>query len=65
MKFLYLLSAIVFLMLMDVPGFSHALLTHRACRLRGGDCHFWKCPTNALYLEKCIIGHCCQRRIWS
>ncbi|XP_026509154.1 beta-defensin 1-like isoform X1 [Terrapene carolina triunguis] len=60
MKFLYLLSAIVFLVLMDAPGFSHALVTRKGCRRRGGECHFWRCPTNARYLDKCFFGHCCQ-----
>ncbi|CAM4529768.1 unnamed protein product [Caretta caretta] len=62
MKFLYLLSAIVFLVLMDAPGFSHGLLTHHACRNRGGQCHFWKCPYYTRYLGKCVFGHCCRRR---
>nr|XP_032652589.1 gallinacin-2-like [Chelonoidis abingdonii] len=60
MKILYLLFAVVFLVLMDAPGFSHALLTRRACRNKGGDCHFRRCPSHTIYLDKCYFGHCCR-----
>ncbi|XP_006137073.1 lingual antimicrobial peptide-like [Pelodiscus sinensis] len=61
MKILYLLVAVVFLVLMDAPGFSQGVVTRRQCRRQQGSCHFWRCPTQSIYIDRCIIGHCCRR----
>ncbi|XP_044865159.1 antimicrobial peptide THP2-like [Mauremys mutica] len=60
MKILYLLFAVIFLVLMDASGFSHALVTQKGCRRLRGECNFWRCPTNTIYLDKCFFGHCCR-----
>ncbi|CAM4529788.1 unnamed protein product, partial [Eretmochelys imbricata] len=61
MKILYLLSAVVFLVLLTAPGFSQARFSPSKCKRRGGSCYFRGCPFNAIYLGKCWIGSCCRR----
>ncbi|KAG6934149.1 hypothetical protein G0U57_017749 [Chelydra serpentina] len=64
MKILYLLSVVVFLVLLTAPEFSQARLSRKKCRRRGGSCHLRGCPFNSIYLGKCWIGSCCQSQIF-
>uniref|UniRef100_A0A8D0HPK5 Beta-defensin-like domain-containing protein n=1 Tax=Sphenodon punctatus TaxID=8508 RepID=A0A8D0HPK5_SPHPU len=67
MKILFLLSAVLFLVLMGVPGFTQAqwdqVNTREQCRRRDGLCVLKRCPTHLIQIGSCnYLQVCCTRR---